>query len=137
MVRKLQNFYFQSQIVPDGCCPMCRQSLSGYADSIQMVQDYNSIHRGDLFASLTEIEFDLVYVLWKAYPKPVSVDNLAFQVWGGDFAIEGSRNIYVHLVRIRRKLKPLNVTILNIARQSGSYVLQILPVASQELRKRA
>jgi DNA-binding response OmpR family regulator len=116
------------QTPPEGCCPLCHQPVLHYTDGIRLIHEHNAVQRGDVIVCLTNLQFDILFVMLKAYPAPVNIDDVVLKVWGvcGD---RGTRQtLYVHLFHLREKLLPIKIAVIKSNRRDGLYSLQILPM---------
>lgn len=94
-----------------GCCPLCGGALP-VSDEMIMVRPEGTVTHGGVSAHLSGREFDLVEKLALAIPRCVSRGGLYDWIYQLEQGDRDERNIDVHMTRIRRKLKPLGVSIL-------------------------
>lgn len=90
-------------------------TVASLLDELTFYADSGEVHRGDRHIALTPSEFDIFDSLHDAYPRFKSREAIFDDLYSlrGEAAEPEPKIIDIHLTRMRRKLREIDVSIEN------------------------
>jgi DNA-binding response OmpR family regulator len=95
------------------CCPTCGQGID--ANRLIVSLEANQITRGGVSIHVTPLEAEYMHVLAKRYPACARRSATIAEIYGAGHEPSDALSVIRTITsRLRRKLKPIGVEILNV-----------------------